>query len=181
MDYCDLTYWKVVDLITLENERLRSPHIAHSKKVAVYHDVVTGLYHACCVFYHACCSFASGYNWEIVTPTFSQETLDKYNYYHLTGDLDISDYNSVVEEIENVNEIVLADDRNQVLINAGYWPAYNDAGNRQWHWMAPPRIVEVEADIVLNDRISSLLHGIHIASEDDPHLEIDDVRFGGWQ
>jgi hypothetical protein len=182
LDYSDLNYWKIVDLIILENDHLRSPHVVRSRKVAVHHTEETGFYHACCVFFHACCSFASGYNWEIVTPSFSQETLDKYNYYRLTGDLDISDYNSIVDEIKEVDEIVLADNQNQVLINAGYWPEYNDrAGNLQWHWMASPLIVEVEDDEVLNDRIQNVLHGFHIVTEDDPYLKIDDVCFKRWR
>lgn len=180
-DYCNLTYWKIVDLIVQENDHLRSPHNVRSLKVAVYHDVVTNLYHACCVWFHACCSFVNSYNWEIVTPTFTRETLDKYDYYHLTGALDVSDYNSPIEHVEEVDMIVLADKPNMVLINAGYWPAYNDAGNLQWHWLGSgPQIAPATDDEVFDWHLKGLFGGISIIFE-DRMLDIndDDIHLEG--
>lgn len=163
LTYYDTEYWKVID--TFERTYLDHHRLKHLKA------------HACLVFQQwsrqigkqdkksyliGCLSYdAFSREWHTINTELDANIIDNDQYYHLTGTLDISDYNSVKEETENVSVYILAPKPENVLAYSSYWPEYDKSGNKQWHWIAGPYInrVKDEQDVI-RDRIERKLSGV---------------------
>jgi len=164
LTYSDIEYWKVID--TFERaylDRYRLKHLkAHSYLIFQQWTYQQGKpdkksYLIGCLVYDA----SSG-EWHTINTELNAKAIDNQQYYHLTGVLDISDYNSVKEETENVSDYILAPKPENVLANSGYWPEYDQSGAKQWHWVNGPHIKLIEDDeqAVIRNRIQRTLTGV---------------------
>ena len=112
--------------------------------------------------------------WESIEVIYPTAGLKQFDFYRLSGALEVDDYDVMVDNadpIEPIDEIVLASDRQQVLRVAGYWPEYNEAGNKQWRWVRPPNI-ELADEAYLIDQYLKEIIGLHTIQLLDGHHTI---------
>lgn len=146
----DISYWKVIDHFkaTQAPKDYNYKHADYSvfehytRPIPAFHIVAIWLW---------------GDEWKTLTAVFDKSLVTEMRYFHLTGDLAETDYHATDLTHSEVDEYVLSASKDDVLKRAGYWPEYDESGERAWWWEAGPVIEEVSDDEVLSERIMGLL------------------------